>query len=354
MNPYLRILSVLSITGLPFSSLAEPVKVEPSRTEETRTITDMSGVASQVPAHPAHFAELWFAHPALMILLHAADKVAVTVDRPSMQPWMYQVAPVLKNAIEINGLVPNAEVLIRKGVDAAFVFSDSPAIGPLRQMNIPTFDGGFSDTASLLSAINLTADVINTDEARAIARRYETALKETVRSTREITDRLKPEERLSVLHIPSVSPLKVDGSGTIIDEWIKIAGGRNVAESLKGNSKQVSPEQVAAWNPDVIIVAGHTGAFDPQSAGGLWQSVRAVHDHRVYRNPYGVFPWDRYSSEFLLQVLWTAQTLHPSLFPNIDMKAETMRFYRTFFDYPLSPTEAERILAAQPPEGSAP
>lgn len=325
----------------------------PCHADEPRTITDMSGARVEIAQHPARLAELWFAHQALLILLKAADKIVVTVDSPSSQPWMYKVAPVLNKAISINGPVPNIETLVRHGVDTAFVFANSPATGPLRNMNIPVIDGSFQDSDALIRAAHLTADVLNTRAARDALQLYEKSFNEIVGSVRTITDRLPEQARPRVLHIVSLHPLKIDGKKTIIDEWIRFAGGRNAAETITGNSKEVSLEQIAAWNPDIIIIAGHTEPFNPHAADGLWQSLAAVQRNRVYRNPTGVFPWDRYGVEFPLQVLWTAKILHPELFQNQDPKTAAVQFYRDFFDYPLTSEEADRILAGKLPEESS-
>ncbi|GAA4494633.1 TroA family protein [Gluconacetobacter tumulicola] len=112
----------------------------------------------------------------------------------------------------------------------------------------------------------------------------------------------------------------------------------------------VSVEQIAAWDPDIIILGGDAGVFDP--AAVQWAGLRAVRAGRIYRNPAGVFPWDRYGIEYPLQLLWTAQILYPDRFARVDMKEETIRFYKDFFEYDLSASDAARILAAKGPGGA--
>jgi ABC-type Fe3+-hydroxamate transport system substrate-binding protein len=51
-----------------------------------------------------------------------------------------------------------------------------------------------------------------------------------------------------------VSPIRVDGAGSVIDAWIQAAGGINAAHGVFGLVSTVSIEQVLKWNPDVIIV----------------------------------------------------------------------------------------------------
>ena len=47
--------------------------------------------------------------------------------------------------------------------------------------------------------------------------------------------------------------LKVDGTNTIIDEWIMVAGGQN-AVSKAGNMLEINAEEIININPDVIII----------------------------------------------------------------------------------------------------
>ena len=317
---------------------------------QLRTVADQAGYQVTVPAAARRIADLWYAHNEVLIMLGAASSIAVTVDRPSTTPWMFRVAPELNRAIQLASPTPTAEALLAAGVDLAFVPGNAqPVADSLRRVGIPTLQVMFTGGASLMRCLAVTADALNNDRARTTAARYDTYLTSTIASLRAVTDRIAPASRPRVLHIMSLSPLRVDGAGTVIDDWINIAGGRNAAVGLVGNMKPVSLEQVVAWNPDVIILGGEAGSFDAASAGPLWRTVKAVQDGRVYRNPAGVYEWDRYGAEYALQLQWAAKTLHPDLFAGADLVAVTRAFYRDFFSYPLTADEAQRILAAQPP-----
>ncbi|MBB2189541.1 ABC transporter substrate-binding protein [Gluconacetobacter azotocaptans] len=310
----------------------------------------MAGHSVSVPDRPGRIADLWFAHNTLTIMLGATDRIAVTDNLPSARPWMYRVAPALSRAVAVTGPVPNTETLLGAGVDVAFISAGSPAELPLRRSGFPVVDAGFTDAPSMIRALDLTADVLGDARAHDMARQYEAALTETIHRVRAATTDVAIARRPRVLHIKSLVPLMVDGADTIIDDWITTAGGRNAADGIVGVMRPVSLEQVAAWDPDVLILGPDSGKFDGAARGGGWSALRAVRTGRVYRSPAGVFPWDRYGCEFLLQILWTAQSLYPDRFRDIDMMSETTRFYHRFFGYDLTPAEARRILAAQPPE----
>ena len=153
-----------------------------------------------------------------------------------------------------------------------------------------------------------------------------------------------------MLHIQSLHPLKVDGRNTLLDTWNQLAGGRNVAAGIDGNMKPISPEEVIRWNPDVIIIGAGAGSLADSEFKTLFGSVKAVQQHRVWQNPAGVFPWDRYGTEVALQIQWAAKQLHPALFPQLDLVSATQAFYHQFYDYSLTADDAQRILQALPPE----
>ena len=72
---------------------------------------------------------------------------------------------------------------------------------------------------------------------------------------------------------------------------------------------------------------------------------------RVYINPNGLFPWERFGMESVLQILWAAETLHPDLV-DVDMVAETQAFYRDFVGVELTDQQAQNLLAGLDPEGN--
>jgi iron complex transport system substrate-binding protein len=48
-------------------------------------------------------------------------------------------------------------------------------------------------------------------------------------------------------------------------------------------------------------------------------------------------------------VLWAAKTLHPELFPKLDIKRETKDFYAHYFHYALTDEEYASIIDATAP-----
>ena len=111
----------------------------------------------------------------------------------------------------------------------------------------------------------------------------------------------------------------------------------------------VNAEDIVKANPNVIIVGQTTTANARKllKADSTLSQLKAVKDNKVYGNPQGTFPWDRYSTEEALQILWAAQKLHPDQFKNLDMVKKTKSFYKTYYNYDLTTKQAKQILAGE-------
>ena len=203
--------------------------------------------------------------------------------------------------------------------------------------------------ADLKATALMTGDVLGGDCAR-IAREFVRYFDANIARVEHVTSAIPQAERVKVLHTASNGIFSVDGRDTLVDDWIRVAGGVNAA-TVAGNIRTVGIEQILAWNPDVIIVGSSTGDSgrreileDPR-----WRGVKAVKEGRVYTNPVGAYLWDRHSAESALQILWAAKTLYPARFTDLDIGKETREFYARFFNHSLSPVELRSILEAPPP-----
>ncbi len=73
------------------------------------------------------------------------------------------------------------------------------------------------------------------------------------------------------------------GPGSFIDTLIKIAGGVNVAESLKSDYAQISQEDLIVANPDVILLGDGAYGVTPAQVAARpgWGNISAVKNNRV-------------------------------------------------------------------------
>jgi iron complex transport system substrate-binding protein len=160
---------------------------------------------------------------------------------------MFRVAPALAMARPVANGPANAEALMAARVDMAFV-SQGPEAVRLNGLGIRARKVDFTDVPTMRASLRITAAAIGTPLAAARARDYEGYLDATLNGLRDGLAGLRPDQRPRVLHLASLSPLRADGAGTLIDTWITAAGGRNAALGLSGNLKPIWTEQIARWH----------------------------------------------------------------------------------------------------------
>jgi len=203
--------------------------------------------------------------------------------------------------------------------------------------------------ADLKTTARMTGEVLGAREAQRAAE-WIGYLEDNIRRVTAVTSKIPTGERPRVLHTATGTIFTIDGVKTVVDDWINVAGGVNVADVVS-NARPVTMEQIAAWNPDVIIVGTAPNETSRQAilSDPRWSQIKAVKTGRVYVNPTGVYLWDRHSAEAALQVLWAAKTLHPDRFSDLDVGRETKAFYARFFGHTLTDAELDTIMRATAP-----
>jgi iron complex transport system substrate-binding protein len=321
---------------------------------DTRQLTDAAGRLVTIPARVTRVADPWHANNSTVLMLGGADKIVATTAQAQNQPWFRRLYPRIKQvpaAFNTAGEV-NIEALIGARPDVILMAYDGTLprwAEAVSAYHVPIVLMPNRSLAELKITVRMTGEVLGESESR-VAAEYLRYFDDNIRRVTSVTDKLEARERPKVLHTASAGVLTVDGRQSVIDDWITIAGGINAAEVV-GVGRPVTMEQVAAWNPDVIIVGT---APNQQNRQGIlddprWRQIKAVKDGRVFVNPSGVYLWDRHGAEAALQVLWAAKTLHPAKFADLDLGRETRNFYEKYFHYALSDDELNSILHAAPP-----
>ena len=315
----------------------------------TKVIKDIDGKEVTVPTHPERIADLWHANNQIVLLLGGADKLSATTTAVKSLEWFKRVYPGIEKVdAPVKGTDVNMEQLLVDKPDVVLA-SSKDQISKTSAADIPSVHVEFQNFADLKRTVELTAEVIGTNDAIDRANKYLAYLE---KNENLIKERLKDvKENPKVLHISGGSDLtKVDGSKSLIGEWMKLAGATNSLDGVE-NLKNVSIEQIIASQPDIIIIGGADAqkGVDAIKADAAWADVPAVKNNKIIKNPVGTFNWDRYSAEEALQILWAAKQFHPEQFQDVGLVKETREFYSTFYGYNLTEDEAQRIINGEGP-----
>ena len=163
-------------------------------------------------------------------------------------------------------------------------------------------------------------------------------------SVLDLTQDIPTDERPQVL-FTGTEPTRVASGDMYQTSMIEIAGGVSISKELTGYWNDVNLEQIAAWDPDVIIVPPYGGAsVEAITDNPDWQILTAVQEGKVYRMPKLVAPWDTPAPDSVLGIIWLAQQLFPEL-DTLDCAQQAEYFYNTYYDYAIPPEQLDTICA---------
>ena len=78
-------------------------------------------------------------------------------------------------------------------------------------------------------------------------------------------------------------------------------------------------------------------------AGHDWSQIKAVKNKKVYKFPLGMYRWFPPASEVPLVLQWLAKHNQPEIFKDLDMNAETKKFYQKFYQLNIDDEDIRTI-----------
>ena len=333
---------ILAVFGCASDETASPIA------DEVRTLVDMDGVEATLPMEINTVVNVWPANNQVLVLLGVQDKLIGTTSGVQDVEWMIKIFPgIVDIPSMIDGEEINAEEMLALKPDV--IITNDRGVESARSTGIPVVNMAFSDYEGLKETVFMTAQVFGDAYVeKAVA--FNNYFDGNIELIESRLASIKEVDKIKVYYARNTADtfLKTDGSDTMADEWCRVSGSINVASAtVEGFGKDFSAEQFIIENPDVIVLMDQNepeAMRDSILNDPRFSSVAAVQNGRIFINPKGVFYWDRYSAEQAMQILWAATTFYPEYFEDIDIIAETQNFYRTFFGYDLSESEAKDIL----------
>jgi iron complex transport system substrate-binding protein len=189
---------------------------------------------------------------------------------------------VVKNIPVVGGFgAPSMEALLKAGPTVVLDvdLEEEAVAGLIKGYGIKYMRVPCSRLADIPGAIRIIGRITG-HETRA-----EEAAKEFERRTAEL--RAAGEKSAPAAARPAVfveiwsDPLMTAGGGSLINDLINLAGGRNIAGEIKKEYFAVSAEWVINRDPDIIICLGSSSA-EAVSARAGWSNLKAVRSGRVF------------------------------------------------------------------------
>ncbi|MGP1442189.1 MAG: ABC transporter substrate-binding protein [Anaerovoracaceae bacterium] len=118
------------------------------------------------------------------------------------------------------------------------------------------------------------------------------------------------------------------------------AGGINVAAADIQGYQPYTFEQLANWNPDVIIVQDrYKEVYDKIMNDAQYKTLKAVKDGKVILAPYWTKPWGNPDADSIaLGELWMAHQLYPDKISTDVVTSRAKSFYDRFYNIEFTDT----------------
>ena len=209
-------------------------------------------------------------------------------------------------------ITPNIEEIVALRptlVIGLLTSSDLREIHALQAMGIATLMVDDSSVAAIEASIEKIGDAVGrSDAARDLLWKFRTRLN-------GIEEKLAGVNLRLVLMVVGHQPLVAVGPRTYLDELLKLAHARNIADFSTHSWPRLSLEFIVASRPEVIL-DGQMGT-DPHSPAHFWArypSIPAVHERRVFGYPDDptLHPGPRMPQTLAL----LARLIHPEAFKN--------------------------------------
>jgi len=327
----------------------------PPALAEARPITDSAGrridlpaeVRRVFPAGPPASAILYMVAPEKMLGWTRAP----SPEARSFLPARYAELPEL-GRLTGRGNTVNLENVVRLMPDLVLDVGDTSATyvsladRVQEQTHTPAvlIGGRLAEAADTLR--NVGSVLGAAERAEALARYAEGVLAEVGKATAKVP----PASRPSVYVARGPRGLETAVAGSIGSEVVDLVGARNVAgkETAPRTIVDVSPEQILAWQPDVILTVDRRFHAAIRS-DPVWGEVTAVQTGNIHFVPDLPFSWldNPPAPNRLIGLLWLGKLLYPALFPH-DIRAKARRFYALFYQQAPNDAQLDGLLAEPP------
>jgi iron complex transport system substrate-binding protein len=299
-----------------------------------RTITDQLGREVILPVNPERIAAL---HHFGGKIVYALNRQHLLVEKSIYGMEAKALAAIDPEFAALPGLIQghgyNIEGLVSLGPQVIFSYAsmDRAELAQFENAGIPVVAVRGETFEESFEAVRLIADVLGCPDA---GQTYISACQALLD---EVAARLENnvDTPVPVLFAGPRSVYSVATGNMLQTEILARAGARNVAQELQGFWADVSPEQIAQWDPQVIFLGSYLDVYGKDKIFTLpqFQTVSAIKNRRVYTFPSSIGWWDYPAPHCVLGVVWTAKTLYPKLFEDLDLTQTANDFYQRFVGY---------------------
>ena len=248
-------------------------------TSFTIEVTDQLGRVVKLEKVPERIISLAPSNTEILFALGLADRVVAVTEYCDYPPEA-QAKP------KIGGFsTPNIEKVVALSPDLVLAASrhEDRIIPQLEQMGLAVFALKLKTLDEALEAITLVGEITRKEER---ASGLVAEMQNRIKAVTDKTDNLPEAERPRVFYLTWHDPLKTSGSGTLHNELIQKAGGKNIFLEIIG-IQSVDFEVLVARDPQVMIAgvgmgSGEDKPFQYLMTESRLKNTEAAKNGRIY------------------------------------------------------------------------
>ncbi len=295
------------------------------------TVVDSTGTSVNIPSSPQRIVALRSMQAEMVVVLGAKDRL-VGIDDMTKQGVGYglfisKLVPALKDLpAPVSGKTLNKEALLALKADVVLVggYGRISWVKEVRDLNQTCVVAHFEEIGNFTRDLKIIGKVVGADaKANEISNNLDKIVAEVKAKVKDV-----PESGKTSVYFCANDVYHVYGGTTFEHSEIVTAGGTNVAKEITAWTPEVSPEQLIAWNPQVIFTLQNVNVTailnDPKI-----QQVDAVKNKRVYAIPEA--GWDYGSLRAIFAIKWISSKLYPNLWSGVSMTSEAKVFYKATY-----------------------
>lgn len=317
-------------------------------------ITDCADRQVQIPQQPERVAALDSFAGEAMVMLGAGDKMVAAPNGVKSDALLQMIYLELSGvSVPMSGGTVNAESLAELSPDLILLKGSlhvaEGEAEKLEKLGIPYLVVDYRTMQEQMDALMMIGEALGGkawENAVSICAYY----KEVVDLALSIKENIPESERYRVYH--SINELtRTDGYDSLGYDWVECVGAVNVSagesKRTEGTDYYASAEQIFSFDPDIII-CNEASTVRYLYSEEKWSGFRAVREGQVYNIPVSATRWgQRGSLETFFAILWLGTTIYPDYYSEVDLKAEVLSFYKTYYDITLDDETFDLILSGE-------
>ncbi|MDO5755193.1 MAG: ABC transporter substrate-binding protein [Tissierellia bacterium] len=289
----------------------------------------------------------------ILTQLGVEDKIVATEDKleGNLGDYITDLVPEVKDMPRAGTLAePNVEMVAEQKPDLVLVAAQAnpDAIAQLEELGIPTLvitlrgegaqeeaqnprlsDADSAYTEGLKWVVETFGKLTNTEER---AEKLWNFCMESRAMVDENVDEIPDDERVRVFIANEED--QTYGDDKYVGVQLLRAGAVNVASKDIQGYKPYNMEQLAAWNPDVIIVQDrYPEVYERIISDPQYEALKAVQEGKVIVAPYWTKPWGNPDTDSVaLGELWLAHQFYPEKIDRETVEKRAKEFYQEFYN----------------------